>query len=160
MVGETCLRPALRLIALLLISVSTAFCAPIALELTGGSVIKGDLVSWNGSLTFKREQLSRATLQRLELLSGDPHKLAARVAELEAIVENLRKDNAALRQQLQAATAARLAPPAPAPINASPRHFVDSQHPGAKWLVLYGQLHWQAPQLTLPLLRQWPTPGT
>jgi hypothetical protein len=43
------------------------------LELTGGSVIKGDLVSWNGqqavvkaefgSLTFKREQLSHATLQ-------------------------------------------------------------------------------------------------
>ena len=87
-------------------------------------MIKGDLVSWNGqqaivkaefgSLTFKREQLSQATLQRLELLSGDPQKLAARIAELEATVESLRKDNAALRQQLQAATAARTAP-APAP---------------------------------------------
>ena len=51
--------------------------APMNLELTGGSVIKGDLLSWNGqqavvkaeygSLTFKREQLSQATLQRLDL---------------------------------------------------------------------------------------------
>ena len=74
--------------------VSLAHAAPFTLELTGGSVIKGDLVSWNGqqavvkaefgSLTFKREQLSRATLQRLDLLSGDPQKLVARIAELEA----------------------------------------------------------------------------
>jgi cell division protein FtsB len=109
----------------LLAMATTALSAPITLELIGGSVIKGDLVSWNrqqaivkaefGSLTFKREQLSQATLQRLELLSGDPQKLAARVAELEATVESLRKDNAALRQQLQAATAARSVQPAPAP---------------------------------------------
>src|SRR4029077_3194054 len=69
------------------------------------------LLSWNcqqavvkaefGSLTFKREQLSQGTLQRLDLLSGDPRKLAARIVELEATVESLRKDNAALRQQLQ-----------------------------------------------------------
>ena len=65
-------------------------------------------------MTFKREQLSQATLQRLDLLSGDSQKLVTRITELEAIVESLRKDNAALRQQLQAATAARLAPPAPA----------------------------------------------
>ena len=120
MVGETCLRPVLRLIALLLLSVSTAFCAPITLELTDGSIIKGDLVSWNGqqafvkakfgSLTFQREQLSQATLQRLDLLSGDPQKLAARLAELEATVESLRRDNAALRQQLPAVTGARTAP--------------------------------------------------
>jgi hypothetical protein len=54
--------------------------------------------------TFKREQLSQATLQRLDILSGDPQKLAARVVELEATVESLRKDNAALRQQLQASS--------------------------------------------------------
>jgi hypothetical protein len=110
----------------LLASIGTALSAQITLELTGGSVIKGDLVSWNGqqavvkaefgSLTFKREQLSQATLQRLELLSGDPQKLAARIVELEATVESLRKDNAALRQQLQAATAiARPAAPPPDP---------------------------------------------
>ena len=86
-------------------------------------MIKGDLISWNGqqavvkaefgSLTFKRDQLSQATLQRLELLSEDPQKQAARIAELEATVESLRKDNAALRQQLQAVTAARAVQPAP-----------------------------------------------
>jgi hypothetical protein len=102
------LRPkaAKGLIALLLVSATTLLSAPITLELTGGSVIKGDLVSWNGqqavvkaefgSLIFKREQLSQATLQRLDLLSGDPQKLVARIAELEATLESLRKDNAAL----------------------------------------------------------------
>ena len=114
-----------RLITLFVIGVAGAFSAPIALELNRGSVIKGDLVSWNGqqavvkaefgSLTFKRDQLSQATFQRLDLLTGDPQKLVARIAELEGTVESLRKDNAALRQQLQAATAGRLAPPAPAP---------------------------------------------
>jgi len=78
---------------------ATAFCVPITLELTGGSVNNGDLVSWNGqqavvkaefgSLTFKREHLSQATLQRLDLLSGDPQKLVARIAKLEATVESL-----------------------------------------------------------------------
>jgi hypothetical protein len=121
-----CPKGFLRLIALLLASIGTALSAQITLELSGGSVIKGDLVSWNGqqavvkaefgSLTFRRDQLSQATLQRLELLSGDPQKLAARIAELEATVESLRKDNAALRQQLQAAAAiARPVPPPPAP---------------------------------------------
>jgi hypothetical protein len=70
------------LVAFWLISITPALCVPISLELTGGSVIKGDLVSWNGqqavvkaefgSLTFKREQLSQATLQRLDLVTGDP----------------------------------------------------------------------------------------
>ncbi len=79
-------------------------------------MIKGDLVSWNGqqavvkaefgSMSFRRDQLSQATIQKLELLSGDPQKLLARIAELEATVESLRKDNAALRQQLQTAAAA------------------------------------------------------
>ena len=118
-------RAAVRLIGLLLLSAATVLCAQMTLELTGGSVIKGDLVSWDGqravvkaefgSLTFKREQLSQGTLERLDLLLGDPKKLTARIVELEATVESLRKDNAALRQQLQAATAARLAPPAPTP---------------------------------------------
>jgi hypothetical protein len=80
-------RVPLGLFLSLIVSAGVALCAPIALELTGGSVIKGDLVSWNGqqavvkaefgSLTFKREQLSQATIQRLDLLSGDPQKLAA-----------------------------------------------------------------------------------
>jgi hypothetical protein len=59
-------------------SVATALSAPITLELSGGSVIKGDLVSWNGqqvvvkaefgSMTFRRDQLSQATIQRLILM--------------------------------------------------------------------------------------------
>ena len=71
----------------LLVSAATVLSAPIALELSAGSVIKGDLVSWNGqqavvkaevgSMTFRRDQLSQATIQRLELLSGDPQKLLA-----------------------------------------------------------------------------------
>jgi outer membrane murein-binding lipoprotein Lpp len=103
---------AATLIVFLLATTIGSRSAPMNLELTGGSVIKGDLLSWNGqqavvkaeygSLTFKREQLSQATLQRLDLLSGDPQKLVARIAELEATVESLRKDNGALRQQLQA----------------------------------------------------------
>jgi cell shape-determining protein MreC len=112
------------MIILLLVSVATALSAPITLELSGGSVIKGDLISWNGqqavvkaefgSMTFKRDQLSQATLQRLELLSGDPQKLLARISELEATVESLRKDNAALRQQLQIVTTTQSRSPAPA----------------------------------------------
>ena len=111
-----------RTIVLLLASMASVLSAPFALELTGGSVIKGDLVSWNGQqavvkaefgpVTFKRDQLSPATIQRLELLSGDPQKLVARISELEATVESLRKDNAALRQQLQAATASQSQQPA------------------------------------------------
>ena len=101
----------------LLVSAATVLSAPIALELSAGSVIKGDLVSWNGqqavvkaevgSMTFRRDQLSQATIQRLELLSGDPQKLLARISELEATVESLRKDNSALRQQLRTSTAAQ-----------------------------------------------------
>ena len=34
-----------------------------------------------GSLTFKREQLSQAAPQRLDFLTGDPQKLAAKIVE-------------------------------------------------------------------------------
>jgi hypothetical protein len=113
-----------RVILVLLASIAAALAAPITLELSGGSVIKGDLISWNGqqavvkaevgSMTLKRDQLSPGTIRRLELLSGDPQKLSERIAELEATVESLRKDNAALRQQLQVATTAQPLSPAPA----------------------------------------------
>jgi cell shape-determining protein MreC len=112
------------LMIFMLASLATALSAPITLELSAGSFTKGDLVSWNGqqavvkaefgSTTFKRDQLNLATIQRLELLSGDPQKLLARIAELEATVESLRKDNAALRQQLQSATITQALSTAPA----------------------------------------------
>ena len=57
------------MIILLLATVAAALSAPVTLELSGGSVIKGDLVSWNGqqavakaefgSMTFRRNQLSQ-----------------------------------------------------------------------------------------------------
>ena len=99
-------------------------CGLITLELSGGSVIKGDLISWNGqqavvkselgSMTFKRDQLNQVTIQRLDLLSGDPQELLTRISEFEATVESLRRDNAALREQLRVATSGQPLPPAPA----------------------------------------------
>jgi len=118
----------LRSLALLGI-LATAHAAPISVELNGGSVINGELVSWNGkeiqiksevgSMTLKREQLSQKTLDRLDLQSGDPQKLVAKIAELEATVASLRRDNAALRQQLVQAPAAQ--PTAPASSGAANR---------------------------------------
>jgi hypothetical protein len=94
---------------------TTVHAAPISIELTGGSVINGDLISWDGNevqikaefgtLKFKKDTLSTKTLERLDLQSGDPQKVAAKIAELEATVASLRRDNAALRQQLAQATA-------------------------------------------------------
>jgi hypothetical protein len=126
----------------LIVGVATALSGPIALELTGGSVIKGDLVSWNGqqavvkaefgSLTFKHEQLSQATLQRLDLLSGDPQKqLVARIAELEATVDSLRRDNAA---RLEAATRSQpTAPTSHRRTGTEYRKFLHFNHLGADW---------------------------
>ena len=93
------------LLPMLLVTMACCRAAPITLELSAGSVIKGDLVSWNGqqavvkaefgSLTFRRDQLNQATIQRLQLLSEDPQNLLARISELEATVESLRKSEAA-----------------------------------------------------------------
>ena len=65
-------------IVILRTSAASALAAPITLELSAGSVIKGDLVPWNrqqavlkaelGSITLKRDQLTQATLQKLEFL--------------------------------------------------------------------------------------------
>lgn len=100
---------------------ATVHAAPISIELTGGSVINGELISWNGkeaqvkaefgTMTLKREQLSQKALDRLDLQSGDPQKLVAKVSELEATVASLRRDNAALRQQLAQAPASQPANP-------------------------------------------------
>jgi hypothetical protein len=61
-----------KLTILWVIGQERALSAPITIELNGGSVIKGDLISWNrqeavvkaelGSMTFKRDQLSQTTL--------------------------------------------------------------------------------------------------
>lgn len=102
-----------------LVLAATVEATPISVELTGGSVINGELISWDGqevqvkaefgTMKFKKEALSSKTLERLDLQSGDPQKMAAKIAELEATVASLRRDNAALRQQI-AQTPARPAP--------------------------------------------------
>src|SRR5690606_4613695 len=89
---------------------ATVQAAPVSIELSGGSIVNGELLSWDGkdvqvkaefgTITFKREQLSQKSLDRLDLQSGDPQKLAAKILDLEATVASLRRDNAALRQQL------------------------------------------------------------
>jgi hypothetical protein len=96
---------------LLLVSTMSAVCGPITLELRGGSVIKGDLISWDGEqvlvkaefglMPFKRDQLSQATIDRLEFLSRDRHNLLSRISQLEATIKSLQQENASLRQQLQ-----------------------------------------------------------
>jgi hypothetical protein len=98
------------LMIFMLASLATALSAPITLELSAGCVIKGNLVSWNGQQAVVKAEFG----QRLELLSGGPQKLVARITELEATVEGLRKDNATLRQQLQIATTTQPLSPAPA----------------------------------------------
>ncbi|HEY5893911.1 MAG TPA: hypothetical protein VIT91_11825 [Chthoniobacterales bacterium] len=85
--------------------------APISLELTGGSVIHGELVSWNGEqavirsefgmATVKRNQLTSASIEKLQTPAANPDAGAARIAELEATIVSLRKDNAALRRQIE-----------------------------------------------------------
>lgn len=108
---------------------ATANAAPISVELKGGSVINGDLISWDGQevqvkaefgiVKFKKDAISPKTLESLELKSGDPQKLAARITELEATVESLRRDNAALRQQLAQAPAGASATPSAAPASST-----------------------------------------
>jgi hypothetical protein len=63
-------------------------------------------------MTFRGDQLNQTTIQRLQLLSEDPEKLLARISEIEATVESLRKENAALGQRLQTAAAQQLQPAA------------------------------------------------
>jgi hypothetical protein len=85
--------PVHALLALMLFVVGSALSG-FMLEHGSGSVIKGDLISFDrqqaivkaefGSITFRRDQLNQTTIQRLDLLSGDPQqKLAARTLELD-----------------------------------------------------------------------------
>lgn len=113
-----------RLFAWLFLAVGFAYSAFEPIELKGGSIIQGEVASWDGqklevkaefgNLTFKRDQLSEKMLQKLSMASGDSKALQARIAELEATVASLRRDNAALRQQLQGSAAS-----APVPVSNS-----------------------------------------
>jgi hypothetical protein len=119
-----------RILLLLLVSAVTAFCGSVTLELSGGSIIRGELISWDGQqafvkaefglVQFKRDQLSPATIDRLEFLSKDRQHLLTRISDLESTVESLKKENASLRQQLEATAAG--ASPNPALGKETPTH--------------------------------------
>lgn len=103
-----------------------ATASPVTLELKSGSKIKGDLVSWDGEratvkadfgeVKLSKAQLSQESLAELALSSGDASALKAKITELQSMVDSLRRDNAALREQLAGAAARPVAAPASAPM--------------------------------------------
>lgn len=146
--------PAMLLLALLSMAVSTA--APITLELQSGSTIKGELVKWDGEqaivkaefgeFTLSRSQLSEKALSELSLSSGDASALKAKITELQAMVESLRRDNAALREQLAGAAARPVAPPVAAPMPVGAMGFAAAPAAAASagggyWISSTGKRH-------------------
>lgn len=68
--------------------------------------------------------------------------LQARIAELEATVESLRRDNAALRQQFQSKTAASVPDPQSAPGSAkSETTAAPAEDSGGYWISSTGKRH-------------------
>jgi hypothetical protein len=138
-----------------LASVAIALSAPITLELSGGSVIKGDLVSWNGqqavvkaefgSMTFRRDQLSQATIQRLELLSGDPQKPSGAYLRFRGDSRKPAKGQGCA----QATTPNRCDCAVPTACGykqrgGTPRNLLHIERLSANWPVLHNQFHRQA----------------
>jgi hypothetical protein len=78
-----------RIIVFFVACEKAALYVPMFLELSGGGVIKGDLLSSDNQQavvkaefewrTFRRDHLNQATIQRLELFSRDPEKLPTRI---------------------------------------------------------------------------------
>jgi hypothetical protein len=60
------------LVIFMLASLATALAAPITLELSAGSVIKGDLVSWNGQQAVVRAEFGSTTFKRDQLNLAEP----------------------------------------------------------------------------------------
>jgi hypothetical protein len=90
----------------------SATATPITIELQSGSRIKCELVDWDGenatiktefgTLTLSKSQLSESSLQSLAVSSEDAAALKAKINDLRSVIESLRRDNAALREQLTA----------------------------------------------------------
>ncbi len=145
------------LIAAVVLSLqSLAAASPITLELKSGSTIKGELVSWNGEqatvkadfgeVKLSKAQLSSSALSELALSSGDASALKAKITELQSTVDSLRRDNAALREQLAGAASRPAAPPVAAPRPSSAAGFSASSAAvdpagGGYWISSTGKRH-------------------
>ena len=147
--------PAVVAVASLAI-VSSVAAGPITLELKSGSTIKGDLISWNGEqalikaefgeIKLSKAQLSEGALSELALSSGDDSALKAKITELQSMVESLRRDNAALREQLAGAAARPVAPPVAAPMPVGAMGFAAAPAAAASagggyWISSSGKRH-------------------
>ena len=134
----------------------SATASPIALELKSGSKIKGELVSWDGEqatvkadfgeVKLSKAQLSQQSLSELALLSGDASALKAKITELQSTVNSLRRDNAALREQLAGAAVRPLTPPVAALMPAGAMGFASAPAAaapagGGYWISSTGKRH-------------------
>jgi hypothetical protein len=146
--------PAVLVLALLSMAVSTA--APITLELKSGSTIKGELIKWDGEqatikaefgeFTLAKAQLSDKALSELAVSSGDASALKAKITELQSMIESLRRDNAALREQLAGAVSRPVAPPVAPPMPAGAMGFTSAPAAaapasGGYWISSTGKRH-------------------
>ena len=137
------------------LSVFESGAAPVTLELKSGSTIKGDLISWNGEqalikaefgeVKLSKAQLSTQALSELALSSGDASALKAKIRELQSMVDSLRRDNTALREQLAGASARPVAAPASPSVPAGTMGFTaptaGAADSGGYWISSPGKRH-------------------
>jgi hypothetical protein len=93
----------------------------ITVDLSDGSKLNGEVISWDGNILnlktafgkaiLKKSQIATKSLDALAATPATDGASAARIAELEATVESLRRDNAALRAQLSTAPTSAVAQP-------------------------------------------------
>jgi len=84
--------------ATLALVAAVAVAAQVTLELKSGSTIKGELLNWDGEQATIKTEFGEFTLAKSQLSER-------------AMVESLRRDNAALRDQLAGAVTRPAAPP-------------------------------------------------
>ena len=134
---------------------AVSIAAPVTLELKSGSMIKGDLISWNGEqalikaefgeVKLSKAQLSMQALSELALSSGDASALKAKIRELQAMVDSLRRDNTALREQVAGAAARPVAAPVPPAMPAGAMGFAaptaGAADAGGFWISSTGKRH-------------------
>jgi hypothetical protein len=155
MVPHSLAQTAAALLLALGLSIFDSGAAPITLELKSGSTIKGDLISWNGEqalikaefgeVKLSKAQLSTQALSELALSSGDASALKAKIRELQSMVDSLRRDNTALREQLAGASARPVAAPASPSVPAGTMGFTaptaGAADAGGYWISSTGKRH-------------------